>query len=197
MYFGKFPEKAADSKDWQHKSPRSQKAGTLLNSAGLCGMIFAITAGGEFFQNEYKLPGSSHAECCWGCGANRPSHPHNDYRPGAKWRETIKNHKDSNPTDHLIMTVPGINGYTLAYDSLHILELGASAHIVSNFMLDMVVKAELPGSSFEARLKELFRKLSGLYNELGTDSSNHVRRLHLSTFGQPNKERDSFPGSQV
>ena len=134
MYFGKFPEKAADGKDWQHKSPRGQKAGTLLNSAGLCGMIFAITAGGEFFQNEYKLPGSSHAECCWGCGANRSSHPHNDYRPGAKWRETIKNHKDSNPTDHLIMTVPGINGYTLAYDSLHILELGASAHIVANFM---------------------------------------------------------------
>ena len=57
----------------------------------------------------------------------------------------------------------------------------------------MVVKAELPGSSFEARLKELFRKLSGLYTELGTDSSNQVRRLHLSTFCQPNKEWDSFP----
>ena len=111
MYCGKFLEKAADGKDWQHKSPRGQKAGTLLNSAGLCGMIFAITADGRFFQNEYRLPGSSHAECCWCCGANRPSHPHNDYRPGAKWRETIKNHKDSNPTDHLIMTVPGINGY--------------------------------------------------------------------------------------
>ena len=193
MYFGKFPEKAADGKDWQHKSARGQKAGTLLNSAGLCGMIFAITADGEFFQNEYKLPGSSHAECCWSCGANRSSHPHNDYRAGAKWRETIKNHKDSNPTDHLIMTVPGINGYTLAYDSLHILELGVSAHIVANFMFDMVVKAELPGSSFEARLKELFRKLSGLYTELATDSSNQVRRLHLSTFCQPNKKWDSFP----
>ena len=129
----------------------------------------------------------------WSCGANRSSHPHNDYRPGAKWRETIKNHKDSNPTDHLIMTVPGINGYTLAYDSLHILELGVSADIVANFMFDMVVKAELPGSSFEARLKELFRKLSGLYTELATDSSNQVRRLHLSTFCQPSKKWDSFP----
>jgi hypothetical protein len=91
------------------------------------------------------------------------------------------------------MTVPGINGYTLAYDSLHILELGVSAHIVANFMFDMVVKAELPGSSFEARLKELFRKLSGLYTELATDSSNQVRRLHLSTFCQHSKKWDSFP----
>ena len=135
-----------------------------------------------FFQNGYKLPGSSHAEYCWSWVANRSSHPHNDYGPGAKWRETIRNLKDSNPTDHLIMTVPGINGYTLAYDSLHILELGASTHIVANFVFDMVVKAELPGSSFEARLKELCRKLSGLYTELGADSSNQVRRLHLSTF---------------
>ena len=79
MYFGKFPEKAADGKGWQHKLARSQKAGTLLNSAGLCGMIFAITADGGFFQNGYKLPGSSDAEYCWSCGANRSSHPHNDY----------------------------------------------------------------------------------------------------------------------
>ena len=52
MFFGKFPEKAADGKDWQHKSARGQKAGSLLNLHGLCGMIFAITADGEFFQNQ-------------------------------------------------------------------------------------------------------------------------------------------------
>ena len=193
MFYGKFPERDYQGKEWPHKSPRAKKVGSLLNSQGLCGMIFAITADGEFFQNEYKLPGSSHAQCCWSCGANRSTVRHNDYRPVAKWRETIKNHKDSHPTDHLVMTVPGINGYTLAYDSLHILELGVSAHIVANCMFDLIIKGELPGSSQEARLKEFYRRLSNLYTELGTDSSNQIRRLHLSNFCQPTKKWDSFP----
>ena len=50
MFYGKFPERDYQGKEWPHKSPRAKKAGSLLNSQGLCGMIFAITADGEFFK---------------------------------------------------------------------------------------------------------------------------------------------------
>ena len=131
MFFGKFPERDHQEKEWSSKSPRAKKAGSLLNSHGVCGMAFAINADGEFFQNEFRLQASSHNQCGWTCGANKSDIPHNDYRATAKWKETIKNHKDNSPTDHLITTVPGINGYSFACDTLHILELGVESHVVA------------------------------------------------------------------
>ena len=97
----------------------------------------------------------------------------------------MKNFKEHSPTDHLITTVPGMNGYSFAYDSLH--------HIVANCMFDFVVKNELPGASQELRLKELNKKVCSLYGELGTDCSNQVRRILLSTFCQPKNKYDVFP----
>lgn len=69
MFFGKFPERDHIEHEWMPKTPRAKKAGTKLNKEGHCGLVFAISADGEFFQNEFKLQGSSHAQCCWTCGA--------------------------------------------------------------------------------------------------------------------------------
>ena len=110
-----------------------------------------------------------------------------------KWRGTIKNHKKTSPTNHLVMTVPGINGYSFAYDSLHILDLGVSSHICANIMFDLVMKEELPGSTQEARLKELLKRVTNLCEELGTDSSSQLRRINFSTFCNPKAKHDSFP----
>jgi len=193
MYYGKFPEMNHQGKPWPAKSKRGEVAGSQLHSQGLCGMIFSITADGEFHQNHFGLPGASHNDCCWSCGANKSTHPHNDYRAEAKWRTTLKDHTVKSPTEHIITTVPGVNGYSFAYDSLHILELGVSSHILANIMFDLVVKGEIHESTQEARLKTLFRKLLEQYQEQGVDASHQVRRLQLSTFCQPKAKYSSFP----
>lgn len=193
MFFGKFPERNHLEQEWNPKSSRAKLAGQKLNNGGKAGIVFALSADGEFFQNEYKLQGFAHSQCCWSCGCNKSDIPHNDYRACAKWRGTIKNHKKTSPTDHLVMTVPGINGYSFAYDSLHILDLGVSSHICANIMFDLVMKEELPGSTQEARLKELLKRVTNLYEELGTDSSNQLRRINFSTFCNPKAKHDSFP----
>ena len=193
MFFGKFPERNHLEQEWRPKSSRAKLAGQKLNNGGKAGIVFALSADGEFFQNEYKLQGFAHSQCCWSCGCNKSDIPHNDYRACAKWRGTIKNHKKTSPTDHLVMTVPGINGYSFAYDSLHILDLGVSSHICANIMFDLVMKEELPGSTQEARLKELLKRVTNLYEELGTDSSNQLRRINFSTFCNPKAKHDSFP----
>ena len=91
------------------------------------------------------------------------------------------------------MAVPGINGCSFHYDSLHVLELGVASHILANIMFDLVIKSELPGGSQEMRLKELFKRILQQYQELGIDSSNQIRRLTLSTFCKPQAKYDSFP----
>lgn len=50
---------------------------------------------------------------------------------------------------------------------------------------DMVARSELPAASQQVRLKELNKKVCSLYGELGTDSSNKVRMILLSTICQP------------
>lgn len=49
----------------------------------------------------------------------------------------MQNFKEHSPTEHLITTVPNINGYTLPCDSLHILELGVASHIVSTWLREV------------------------------------------------------------
>ena len=48
-------------------------------------------------------------------------------------------------------------------------------------------------STQEARLKELLKRVTNLYEELGTDSSNQLRRINFSTFCNPKAKHDSFP----
>ena len=39
MFYGKHPEQDHQARDWHPKSARAQKAGSLLNSHALCGMV--------------------------------------------------------------------------------------------------------------------------------------------------------------
>ena len=97
------------------------------------GFVFGFTGDGEWFQNEYKLLGASFNNCCFSCKANKSNIPHNDFREAAAWRSTIvDHHAQGYPTEHAISKIPGTSGYSFAYDSLHILEEGVSAHCVAN-----------------------------------------------------------------
>ena len=193
MFYGKFPEKDHAGRDWPAKSARATTAGKKLNSHNFCGCIWAITGDGEHFQNELKLAGWSHNNCCFSCHCNKSDLPFNDFRASAEWRKTVVQHKGATPTKHEISKVPGVNGHSFCYDTLHILEEGVTSHVIANIMFDMVIHGEVDGATQELRIKTLFKKLCGQYEELGINSSNQVRRLQLSTFCNPKKKYDNFP----
>ena len=193
LFHGKHPEKDHLGRAWPDRSPRSRTAGTPLHSQGLCGMIFSITGDGDFYQNELRLPGSSHFQCCFSCLANKGGTPHNDYRPGALWRGTLRDHKNSCPTDHPLAGVPGINGYTFHYDVLHILEEGVSSQACANCLFDWIIRKEIPGSTQEERLKEVYKRLQVQYEEQAIDSSNRIKHLKMSSFCNPAEKYKSFP----
>ena len=141
-----------------HKG-RAQMAGELLHPDGLCAWLFGITGDGEYFQNEYKLKGASHNECCFSCLANKSDIPHNDFRAGAKWRATVVRHAGTCPTKHLISKVPGVVGECWHYDLLHVMEAGVASHICANVCFDFTIKPGWPGNQ-DARCKLLYDKIS-------------------------------------
>ena len=118
----------------------------------------------------------------------------NDFRAGAAWRGTIVDHQlDGMPTSHAISNIPGVSGYSFAYDTLHILEEGVSSHCVANLFFDTVVKTCSWEGTQEAKLKKLFMKIQEKYHELGTEASNKINRLTMSNFCDPKNKSKKFP----
>lgn len=193
MFYGKFPETDHLGNEWNRKDPRSTKAGTALSPSGFCGVLWAISGDGEFYQNELKLPGHSHSDCCWSCSANKSTIPHNDYRKKAAWRATLKDLATEAPTVHQLADVPGVNGWSFHYDVLHILEEGVAAHCVANCLFDFIVRSEFPEANQELRLKAVYRAIFKFYEEFDTDASNRIRHLHMSSFCAPQNKWDRFP----
>ena len=171
---------------------RAQMAGELLHPDGLCGWLFGITGDGEYVQNEFKLKGASHNECCFSCHANKSDIPHNDFRAGAKWRASVVRHSGTCPAKHLISKVPGVVGECFHYDLLHIMEAGVASHICANVCFDFTIRPGWPGNQ-DARCKLLYDKILQQYQEQGTDASNRIGRLRLSNFCNPKAKFDTFP----
>ena len=105
----------------------------------------------------------------------------------------MRDHKNSCPTDHPLAGVPGINGYTFHYDVLHILEEGVSSQACANCLFDWIIRKEIPGSTQEERLKEVYKRLQVQYEEQAIDSSNRIKRLKMSSFCNPAEKYKSFP----
>ena len=156
------------------------------------GFIFALAGDGEWFQNEYKLPGFAFNDCCFNCKANKSDIPFNDFRANATWRTTIIKHEGTCPTEHPVASIPGVVGETFAYDSLHILEEGVAAHAIGNVFFDFVVKPGWAGTQ-DAKMKQLYQKIMREYLEQGIDSEHRVSKLSLSNFCNPKSKFSSFP----
>ena len=195
MFFGKHPEKDHLGKLWKKESSRASLAGTPLTPDRKKGVLWAITGDGEYFQNEFKLAGSSHNQCCFNCDANKSDIPLNDFRATAAWRATVKERKGTTPTTHLVGQIPGVSGNTFTYDVMHILELGVTSHCVANCLFDFIVKDKDShlGDTQEVRCKTIFGKILEQYQEQGIEASNRIGKLSLSNFCNPKAKYDSFP----
>eukprot|EP00438_Fugacium_kawagutii_P007711 Skav226430 [mRNA] locus=scaffold696:57224:58126:- [translate_table: standard] len=128
---------------------------------------------------------------CFNCKANKDTIPFNDFRPGAEWRKTVLRHKGSTPTSHLVKDIPGFNGHTFHYDTLHVLEEGVASHAIGNLMFDLVLRKG--HGTHEANLKSLYKKIAQQYLEQGIEASHRIRKLTLSNFCNTKAKYDSFP----
>jgi len=193
LFYGTFPETQHTGEPWGEPSRLAKAGKPLFHGWKAC--IFALTGDLEYFQNEMKLKGYSHNECCWNCSANKSDIPHNDYRMDAKWRGTCRTpaqHRANPPTNHLVMEIPGVVAETFAYDSLHILEEGTASHAIANCFWDWVIERTAPGTQ-ESRCKTLSDCILAKYVELGIPSEHRISKLSISNFIATDSKHSSFP----
>ena len=193
-FFGKFPERNHEGKKWTSADKQRQdKAGLPLQTSHTKACLFAVSADGEYLQNEFRLAGASRNKMCFNCDADKDSLPYNDFRVSAGWKKTIKKHEGATPTTHLIKKIPGFNGHSFHYDTLHNLEEGVASHALANTMFDLCLKSEGLGGTQDQNVVSLYKKVLQQYHEQGIIASDRIRRLGMSNFCQPKSKYDHFP----
>ncbi len=58
--------------------------------------------------------------------------PFKDFSDSAAWRETVFRPPQPAPSAQPFFTIPGVGLYTLALDSMHVLDLGVLQHTIGN-----------------------------------------------------------------
>ena len=192
LFYGKFPECDHKGRAWPAGSRRAATAGKELHSQKLRGILFCISADGEYFLNEFKLAGHSSNQCCFNCKANKSNLPHNGCRPSALWKKTIVQRKGTCPTTHPVKEIIGLNGHTSHYDTLHNLELGVTSHAIANCMFDLVFRpggCRGPGTECCGIVQEVCNSVCGARD----CSFPQDQKADHEQPQQPKSKHDNFP----
>jgi hypothetical protein len=83
-------------------------------------------------------------------------------------------------TNHLIMTIPGVNFFCFHLDSLHVLDLGVTSHAIGNLLWEICVD-HLPGNRAVA-LATLNKQIAEIYIELNVPKSKWIPALTYKHF---------------
>ena len=197
MLEGKHPHTDFDGAQFDKSNWRYAVRGKPLLDNDRCAAIFVISGDGEYYQNELKLAGHSSNECCFNCSANKSDVPHNDFRPTAKWRATVRTplyHDTHPPSSHPLLKMAGVVPEMIQYDTLHVMEEGASSHAMANCIFDFVI---LGSKSFagtqEQKLYRLNERIMRLQADFRITSDRRARPLGFSSFCTTGGKHTHFP----
>ena len=117
-------------------SNRALKGGTkLCPGMDFRGIVWIITADLKHLALEFGLANHSSSNPCFKCACNKSTIPYNDFRHNAKWKGTEftpEYYKVCPPTEHKLLQIMGVNGFTFFYDPMHCLEIGVAGHAIAN-----------------------------------------------------------------
>ncbi|CAE8678598.1 unnamed protein product, partial [Polarella glacialis] len=189
---GIHPCEDADGNSWPIGSYRASVAGTpLCPNSGFRAVIWVLAGDMDYLQVDLGLPHQASLDPCAWCRCNKSDTPFNDFRENAKWKNVRRSPADhiANPvTNHLIMTIPGVNFFCFHLDSLHVLDLGVASHAIGNLLWEICVD-HLPGNRAVA-LATLNKKIAEIYIELNVPKSKWIPALTYKHF---NKTASTYP----
>ena len=194
LLLGRWPDQDHKGKPFPAGSKRALKAGSKLGQGvDLLGIVWIITGDLKHLSVEWGLASHSSLTPCFKCACNKSTIPFNDFRQNAKWKQTIftpEYYKLCPPTEHKLMDILGVSGFTFFYDPMHCLEIGVAGHTIANVLFD-IFHFELHGVKAE-RLQKLFNLIRDGYDQLGI-TSGRISRLELSYFSTPSAPFKNFP----
>ncbi|CAE8733253.1 unnamed protein product, partial [Polarella glacialis] len=183
-YLDIHPYEDADGNSWPIGSYRASVAGTpLCPNSGFRAVIWVLAGDMDYLQVDLGLPHQASLDPCAWCRCNKSDTPFNDFRENAKWKNVRRSPADhiANPvTNHLIMTIPGVNFFCFHLDSLHVLDLGVASHAIGNLLWEICVD-HLPGNRAVA-LATLNKKIAEIYIELNVPKSKWIPALTYKHF---------------
>ena len=173
---------------------RLAKAGQRICQNGMRCIIWALPADCEHNSVEYGLPNYNSNSPCMRCKCNRSDTPWNDFNHNADWRSkpyTKQEVHDEPMTSHWVLSIPGVNHWTFAYDFMHCADLGFSSASVANVFYDVVYK-HLPGRKRSEKIAQLLDLVHQAYDDLGI-TEGRISKLALSHFCDADAPHQHYP----
>jgi hypothetical protein len=197
IFLGVHPSVDHRGDAWGAADPRAALSGTPLTPNGFFGVVHGVCGDMDYFRSrlQFREFAPNSANPCALCRANRTTAPFKDLTPTAAWLATIKRPPEHILTDAAFFGLPGVSGYTLRLDVMHVLDLGVVAHYVGNVFFLLIYDAELPGATIADRTKFLWVLIRELYSQLG--STCRMGHPELSVFCDPSRPHIDFPFSKL
>ena len=178
-------------------SDRAVKAGKEpLSPDGFFFAILGLCADLDELCNQFKLAHFNSLAPCFWCPADCDLIPWTDLARDACWCALhYKPPTDGSvlapPNAHPVWSIPGVNRFSVLWDTLHGLDLGPTAHVNGNVLLELTQDARIPGGSMRERLGWVWHKILEAYPRLGVQ--NRLDNLSMSMFTDPDSTGSVFP----
>ena len=130
--------------------------------------IHSVIGDMEFFSQHLGTPAPASEELCWLCSANRDATDrpwncfHKDRWPN-HWMTTPR--RRPYPFDHPLFEVFGVTGQSLALDTMHVVDLGTTSHVLGNAIYEIVYE-QSGGMSAKRATANLWEEMQKQYKDL-------------------------------
>ena len=146
----------------------------------------------DYLQVDLGLPHCQSRKLCHCCPAGHDP-LHTDYRPGAPWRTAgynLARMKEQPYTQLPIFKIPGVSPFSVAFDSMHVVDLGTTFHCLGNVMFELVMDS---GLSRTAGTAALWERCQTIYGALGIRHDHRVNSITFARFGDEKSPYASYP----
>ncbi|CAE6969872.1 unnamed protein product [Symbiodinium sp. CCMP2592] len=153
-----------DGKPWKH---RRKVTGQLPGC-----LLLQCRGDWPFLRSLFYFPAWNSQQICWKCSASQEG-PHSYKNTGADalWRkhrvsdhEFLRSLREQNVFVCPLLSLPGFEVSCILLDWLHVVDLGCGADAIGNFFWHLIAEPGFyPGTSREARLKQLWARLRTWY----------------------------------
>lgn len=120
--------------------------GKQILKQGYCAVLWQIQGDMDYLQNELGLPHwrVEHPNpLCSDCGCNKEDLNWFNFKPDAPWMTTPSAWVGRHP----LFSISRISAENVAYDWLHVVDLGVSCHALGNLLFDIIVANNGPADA--------------------------------------------------
>ncbi len=193
LFAGKHPAADPLGHRWPRGSKRAGLAGSDIIASGLKAVLWSFCGDLDFYTKELHQPHHSSNHFCWRCAQDRSARPWNDFRPQARWRQTVYTGAELAATQqrHILFNSGiGFGLGMLMFDAMHVLDLGVTLYTIGSALYSIIYK-DMDDADKKACFNRVWQRMQAISRDLGQERI--ITKFSLSQITDPDEPHAAYP----